>query len=237
MATPPTFVTEYEVTWTSTGASTAKTISVTVDVGDLLVVLGGTEQGGLTLGTPTGGGLTYTSRQAAVPGPTWSTAYIWTAPSASAQTFTLSITNSAQSGEWGYNVLRYSAHGGVGASNNGNVSGAAPSLGLTTTGDNSAIAIFNADWNATDGTSRTWRSVNGAAATEQSYYRNSASYAAYAGRHVDAAAAGAKTVGLSAPTGQKHTTVAVEILGTSSAFTPPPIAQVTREALTRSHYW
>lgn len=223
MATPPTFVAEYEATWTNTAAGASKTVDVTVANGDIIVVLGGSEQGGgVTLGTPTGGGLTYTSRQAAVNGGSWSTAYIWTAPSTSAQTFTLQITCAGgSSGSWGFNVLRFSGHGGVGASSNTNVSGAAPSLGLTTTGNNSAIAIINTDWNAADGTTRTWRTV-GAAATEQTYYRDSSAYAAYVGRHIDAGTAGAKTVGLSAPSGQKYTIAAVEILGTSGTTVSDP---------------
>ena len=52
MPTPPTLVAEYEVAWNST--TSPKTVSVTVAVGDVLVVIGMTENNTTTLATPTG---------------------------------------------------------------------------------------------------------------------------------------------------------------------------------------
>lgn len=230
----PTFVAEYETVWNTT--TTPKTVSVTTAVGDVLVVIGMAEGRLATLGTPTGGtGLTWTLRQevTATPPEDWATAKVWTAVATTAETFNLSIARAGTAQQWGWIAMRWSGSDGVGASSKTNVSGGAPSLGLTTTGDNSAICVGNSDWNAIDGASRTWRTVNGAAATEQAYFRSSTSYALYAGRHNDAGTAGAKTVGLSAPSGQKYSIVAVEVLGTSggSPQTVTPTGIATGAAL------
>lgn len=225
MATPPTFVAEYESTWTNSNFNVAKTADVTVSAGDVLVIFGVTEDNQWLLSTPTGGGLTYTLVQQ-VSAANYTNVYAWTAVSAGAQTFTLSITPNEASGSglWGFNALQWSGSTGFGASNKTNVSGAAPSLGLTVTGANSAIAIGVGDWNAADGTTplRTWRTVNGSAATEQTYFRDAAIYATYVGRHVDAGAAGAKTVGLSAPATMKYSIAAVEVLGASGTTVSDP---------------
>lgn len=222
MATPPTFVGEYESTWTTTSSGTAKTASVTVSTGDLLVIGGVTEQQGVTIGTPTGGGLTYTLRQSTTGLVNYCITYVWTAPCPAGQTFTLSLTSGGGSGLWGWNALQFGSNGGVGASSKTNANNAAPSLGLTTTGDNSAIVCFNGDWNAADGTSRTWRTVNSITPTsgnglERTYFRDSSFYTTYGAYWSDAGATGAKTVGLSAPSTQKYAVVAVEVLGTTSA--------------------
>lgn len=213
----PTFVAEYETSWT--GNSASLTQAITTAVGDTLVLVAAESNGGGTLGTPTdnGPGLTWTLRQSVHVSTSWSDVYIWTATATTAATFNVTVAKTGGSPVWGFNVLRFSGTGGVGASSKTNVSSGAPSLSLTTTGANPAIVVINADWNAVDGASRTWRSVNGTP-TEVTYVRVSAStvtdYAAY---HPDAGTAGAKTVGLSAPAGQKYSIAAVEILaGTSS---------------------
>jgi hypothetical protein len=124
---------------------------------------------------------------------------------------------------FGGGVVAYRDSAGVGASAKVNATGA-PTLSLTTTQADSAVVVANVDWNAVDGTSRTWRSVNGSAATELVYGRSAAHYTAYAGRHANVGAAGIKALGLSAPSGQKYATVAVEVKGSTAA---PPTAEFT----------
>lgn len=234
MATPPTFVAEYESTFSSAGAG-AKTASVTVSAGDILVVVGVTEDGGLyTLGTPSGGGLTYSLQQSVVVS-SYCAVYVWTATSGSSQTFTLSITMSGGTAGWGWNASRWSGSDGVGNSSKTNVASGAPSLALTTAGDNSAIVAVDGDWNAADGASRTWRTINGitpaAGGTgELVYFRDATRYTAYVGYWSDAGTAGSKTTGLSAPSGQKYAIAAVEVKGTASGSgataTPAAVAGV-----------
>lgn len=231
MATPPTFEAEYETAWSVVGAG-AKTSSVTVATGDVLVICGITESNTYTLATPTGGGLTYTLAQSVVVS-NYATCYVWTAVSASSQTFTLSITMAGGTGYWGFNALRFSGSNGVGASSKTNVDGAAPSLGLTTGTDNAAIVVANGDWNAADGGSRTWRTINGITPTsgnglEATYARDASRATFYAARWNDAGTAGSKTTGLSAPSGQRYSIIAVEVQGTAggtgATVTPSTVA-------------
>lgn len=134
---------------------------------------------------------------------------------------TKSVSNAvAGGGVWfGGNALTFSATDGIGASSKTNSSGA-PSLGITTTQDNSAIVVVVGDWNAADGSSRTWRTVNSITPTagngyELTYFRDSSHYALHIAYYPDAGTAGTKTVGLSAPGGQKYSIVALEVLGTA----------------------
>jgi hypothetical protein len=209
----PTFVSESETAWNT--ATSPKTASVTVQNNDRLVVIGATGDASTTLGTPTGGSLTYTLQQSVVV-TNYTTVYVWTATATSATTFSVSITRSGGTANyWGFNVLLYRDSDGFGASSKTNVANGAPSLGLTTSFTDSAIVVINADWSAVDGTTRTWRQVNGASPTEQTYFRDSTMYTVYAARHANAGTAGAKTVGLSAPGSQKYSIAAVEVRGTA----------------------
>lgn len=218
MGTPPTFVAEYETTWNSTAAS--KTASVTVNSGDVLVIYAGTETASsTTLSTPTGGSLTYTLRQS-VAVSNFCAAYAWTAVASSTQTFTFSVARAAGLGWWGADCLRFSNSGGVGTSGKANASGSAPTLNLTTTQDNSAIVMFNGDWNAGDGNGRTWRG----AVSEQSYFFDSSHYTIYGGYLPDAGTQGAKTVGLTSPASQIYSLVAVEVLGLAATSSPKAAA-------------
>lgn len=215
----PTLVATYPSTTTFDTSTATKDVSVTTAAGDLLVIMAISEDNAYSMSTPTGGSLTYTLRQD-VSVASYTRVTCWTAPATGSATFNVSITRAtADAARWGYIVYRYSNHGGVGQSAKTNVSSGAPSLSITTTGANSALVVGNGDWAAADGTSRTWRSVN-VSATETLYYRNTASYTVYQAHHTDTGAAGAKTAGLSAPSGQKYSIVALEVLaagGTSAS--------------------
>jgi hypothetical protein len=220
----PTYVAHYASAWNTT--TSPKTCSVTVAAGDTLVVYAITSDAAATVGTPTGGGLTYTAQQTiAVSSYAWLS--IWTASAGSAQTFTLTATRSGSAFNFGIGVHRYSNVASIGASAKTNASGA-PSLSLTTTAANSAISGASGDWNPVDGAARTWRTAN-VAATETDYAYVSGQYTIYAAVWTDAGAAGAKTVGLSAPTGQKYSIAAVELVGAAggASFTGTGSAALT----------
>lgn len=218
-ATQPTQVEDAQVSsWTTTDASKTATVSG-LRSGDVLVAYGLTEtqSGSITI---SGGGLTWTQRQH-VNASSYARAYAWTATASASGNLTVTFTAGGTSGKaYGGGVVAYRNSGGIGASAKTNVSSGAPSLSLTTTQADSAVVVASADWNAVDGASRTWRTGAGTA-TELTYARNSCCYTAYAARHVNAGSAGAKTVGLSAPSGQKYSIVAVEVKGT----TAPPTTQ------------
>lgn len=211
MPTAPTFVSEYEgPAWNNT--TSPKTSAPTVATGDVLAIIGGTEEQNQTLlNTPTGGGLTYNLQQS-IAVSAFSTAYAWTALAGSGQSFTLSLTDTGATGWWGFNCLRFSGSAGVGASAKNNASGA-PTLDITTQA-NSAIVVIVLDWNALDGTGHVWRTGAGVM-TEQTYFTGT-QYTVYAGFHADSGAAGLKTVGLTAPAGEKFSIIALEILGSST---------------------
>lgn len=224
---PPTFVAEYEATWNA--STSPRTVSVTTAVGDVLVLGGIAENNAKTLATPTGGtGLTWALAQSVIVTDYCAT-YLWTATATTAETFTCSVAATGASQHWGFNVLRWSGSDGIGASAKTNTTGA-PSLALTTTQADSAVCAFVGDWNAVDGTSRTWRTINSSTGTERTYYRDAARYATYANTWLDVGATGSKTTGLSAPTGQQYVIVAVEVKGTGGGASaiPPHLVMATR---------
>lgn len=211
--TPPTFIQEAETAWDNT-TSPKTTASFAVQTGDVLVAFAVVENHGSDI-TISGGSLTWTERQQ-VNVTNYTRVYVWTTTATSSTSITVTFTRGA-SRFFGGNVLTFRGSAGVGASAKTNTTGA-PSLALTTTTDNSAIVCVNGDWNATDGASRIWRTVNSitpssGAGTEPTYFRNSTNYATYGAYYTDAGAAGSKTVGLSAPSGQTYSIVAIEIKG------------------------
>lgn len=217
MATPPTRVL-YATPAVGYGSSASPKTTPTFDVvsGDLLTVIGSGEDSPATLNTPTatGGSITWTLRQSIVVSQ-YCTMYAWTgAVGATATGITVSVTGVA-SRTWSFGVTVWRNHGGVGVTNKANVSGAAPSLTLTGCSANSAIVTGSDDWNAADGTTRTWRTVNGSAMSESLYFRNSLTYTVYSGYAPDSGAAGNITVGLSAPGSQKYSIVGIEVLAAS----------------------
>ena len=215
--------------WNTNAISTASytTPSFSVNSGDTLVAVGVTSDNSVTLTISSSTSVTWTQQQV-VSVASYCYVSLWTAPVTSTGSMTVTVTrSSAQVVLYGVNVLTFSASDGVGASAKTNVSSGAPTLNLTTTQANSAIVVVNADWNSSDGASRTWRS-NAGSLTEQTYFRDSSQYTVYAGYHADAGSVSTYAVGLSAPGSQKYSIAAVEIKGTTSAASPPPNSQMTR---------
>jgi hypothetical protein len=232
IAPSPPFVAEYEnADWAAQTTSRSPTSQVTTAAGDLLVVCAVTSDTSVTLGTPSGGGLTYAIAQEVTTGSRCRVA-VWTAPVVAAQTFTLTLTSGGNAFSWGLNCLRF-ANATVGASAQTNAVNVAPSLNLTTTQDFSAIVLVNGDWAPVDGASRTYRTPSGStAAVEQSYFFGSGNYGAYVAYHANAGVRGSKTIGLTAPTGQTASVVGVEIKGFApERGVPRPIQAVRRSSL------
>ncbi|MBK8184882.1 MAG: hypothetical protein IPK63_19150 [Candidatus Competibacteraceae bacterium] len=215
----PTNIFNGQTTYNS-GGDISKTINVTVQTGDVLIVVGQAE--GYNAATPvaitvSGGGLTWTSLQTvAVNDFGYVILYHATATSNATFDITLTATNAASGYTiyWGGSVKIFRGSDGVGNSVKTNVSSGAPTVNITTTQANSSISVFDNDWNSVDGASRTWRTGAGSF-TETTYFRDPARYTVYSGYHADAGAIGTQTVGLSAPSGQKYSIVAVEVKGTA----------------------
>lgn len=214
----PTFIQEAETTWSQQAGQTKTTGSFTVQAGDVLVAYGMGENETVTLSV-SGGSLTWTLQQSIVL-TGFATMYVWTATvdTNKSMTVTVSKMDAVSIVSFGVNVLTFRGSDGIGASSKENGtdagSGTEPSLNLTTTQANSAIVVANADWNAGDGTSRTWRTGAGTL-TEQTYSLVTGAVTVYGGYHANAGAIGTYAVGLSAPVSQKYSIGAVEVKGSS----------------------
>lgn len=232
MATPPTRVSHNPASTGNYSSSTTPktTASFNVEAGDLLVVMASSEHAGATFGTPSasGGSVTWTLRQTATntPADQWSRTQVWTgAVGATATGITVSLTRAGTAVTWGLSCTVWRGHGGVGVSGNATqASGNAPAVTLAGCSANSAVQCAVNDWNAADGASRTYRTINGSAMTESTYYRNAAAHTVYGGYRLDVGAGGSVVVGLTAPTAQKPSTVGIEILGTTSGSTVNGVA-------------
>jgi hypothetical protein len=197
-----------------------QSVSVTVAVGDVLAFLG-TSETQITWAAPTSTpSLTWTLAQN-VTVASYSGSVIYTATVGAGQAGSYSIScnpTNASAFHWGFTIERWSGSGGVGTSAKTNVASGAPSLALTCAA-NSAVSCVNGDFAALSGT-RTWRTINGITPTSGSgelvYVQDGGAYTAYVAQWSDVGTAGSKTVGLTAPTGQKYAICAVEILGSTS---------------------
>lgn len=222
--TPPTFVAEYESSWSLTG--TPRTVTPTIAASDCLVIGAISANDTAIIGTPTddlASHLTYTLQQT-VQVTDWCFLRVWTAFVSGGQSgsFTLSLPRTGTADTWGFNCLRFSGVNSIGATaqNNG-FDGLGNQKDMTTTGDNSVVVQFAGDWNATDGSTRTWRTVNSIAPSsgngyEKTYQAVGGFYTVYGAYWPDTGAAGTKTFGMTAPTAQKFSLGLVELKGNTA---------------------
>lgn len=205
-----TMVQEAETNWSSTALSKT-TASFNVQVGDVLVAYSSVENGSQAALSISGGSLTWTLRQSVHTGGGDADVSIWTAVANANTAMTVTFTAGNTNVQYGGNVLTFRNSGGVGASSATSAVGG-PNLNLTTTQANSAIVFVSGDWNAVNGSSRTYRTGAGAF-TEQTYSYTNSRYTVYGGYHANAGAIGTYAVGVSAPTGQRFSIAAIEIKG------------------------
>lgn len=214
----PLLVAKYDSVQGTTTLS--KSVTVDVQAGDLLLLFIWADDYTVDLGTPTNSGsaLTWTFG-------TWSTASnygsqdTWSAVCPDARTAMTVSQSVSNSGPWGFTVFVYRNHDGLGAlasargasgASSPAVNSSTPYVALTTTQANSAVVFASTDWNEASG-SPTFRTTAGAV-TSQTIYTATGSNM-YMALHTDVGAVGSKTVGMTAPTGQKWTIVAVEVKG------------------------
>lgn len=245
MATPPTRL-SYNIPSSgnfSTAPASFTTTSFNVTAGDLIVVQSSVgNASSLTSVTPTasGGAVTWTSRASQTAGTVnQSAAYCWTGAVGSTATgITVSLARPYSAGTlfWGISATVFTAHGGVGVAfsgSNGTGSGA-PSVAATCSANSAVVCQIN-DWNAIDGTTRTWRTINSAAESEAAYFRDAAQHTVYGGFRTDTGAAGSITQGLTTPSTMRWVLVGVEILGTGGTATARARnVRTNTPALTRS---
>lgn len=212
----PIFVASYSTTYITNASP--QTVSVTTQPGDILVVYGGSENETNTISTPSGNSISFTLRQSSI-NSGYGNAYLWTGTDLSGGTnWTLSCTQTGGSGHWGFTCVVFRGVSGIGASDKAHSASGNPSLSLTTTQANSALVLFDADWNAQDGTTRTWNTINGVTPDagngyELTYVYENSIWSAFGAYYPDCGIIGTKTLGMSAPANQKWSVVGIEIKG------------------------
>lgn len=207
------FVSVTETVYNTT-TSPKTTASISVNSGDILVAYannGDNSEGDISI---SGGGLTWTQQQHVLVS-NFPEVWLWTTTATSTTSITVSFTQAATASNYGGSVLVFrNSVGGVGATSQTTNASGAPSLSLTTAGNNSMVVCVSVDWNAL-ATSRTWRTVNSVTPTsgsgETTYQQIGVSFTTYAAYWSNAGTAGANSYGLTAPTGQKYSIATVEI--------------------------
>lgn len=220
------FLNKYETLFNNTGT---KTLVPTTAVGDVFVIIGADDTNGTVtpFTTPSGTGLTVTSRQAINNHASANDLQVWTAVVTSGGTPTVSCTNSAGF-DWAFVMYRYSGVNAVGASV-GAPNNSTGNINLTTSVDNAAVILAMNDFSA--GTAPTYLTTAGAFTTE-SHLQIAAAGSLDAGHYINAGLAGVKNVGASAPT-STWTIVAIELQPSIPVAVPPP-SLIVNKALRRS---
>lgn len=229
---PPTLVTSAQTANWFNQATSKTTAGFDALTGDLLVAFGGTEDADtISISTPTnsGAGLTwtaFTNSPANLTDYSWVGMW-WAVVDTDRTGMTVTFTRSGANSTYGGAVAVIRDHNGVtAAAAKSNATSGAPSIAITTASDNSMVVCAAGDWNAADGTTRTWRTINSITPASGSgeivYQRNSSFATYYMAAWSDAGAAGAKTAGLTAPTGQKWEGLAVEVLAAAGGGAAAP---------------
>lgn len=212
----PTFVAQYATAFnTNTNPKTAMS-AVAITSGDVLVAVEVKENNLYNIAVTENGGASFLSQRLIdISDYTEVAAYTYIAPSS--ETITVTFTSNSTY-KFGGNVIRFSGASGIGASSKANAYSGSPSVSITTTQANSAIVVVVGDWNSALGT-QTFTSNGGAGSPTllTGYPGSGFTYGVGIAYYPDAGTAGAKTVGMSEPTGQKWAIIAVEVKGTAGA--------------------
>jgi hypothetical protein len=228
----PTFVTSVNTSTWAQAFGSALTMSLTTQVGDLIVVIGTLKSHIDGLVVSDSATNTYTQRADVAVDSSHAELYIWTATASTAASVTISVSRGAGTeGDdgivFGATAYQFRSAGGVGAVVSGSGTGTAPSVNLTTTGANSAAVMFIGDRAATALTSQTYRSNAGTftqrtAAVAQNNDTLANEYCVYHGYHADSGATGTYAIGMTAPASQTWTLAAIEVLGSGSSQSQAP---------------
>lgn len=242
----PTFDLERaETTWNTGLALTKVSSAFTPSNNSVLVAMfaaSDTTGGGTPMTTFafSGGSLTWTQRAFALHTGTGCPIQASTAPVTTGASMTVTGTmNATGPPDWGFDVLEWSSYTAVGnAVANAAVTTNTPSIAITTTAANSAIMLLLADWGANAWTARTWLQPSGSSAFVETATAQTVSgqYSTVGGYYPDMGAAGAKTIGLSAPTTGTWSMAAVEITGTGTTA-PVPVRRRQIVPVMRAAGW
>lgn len=232
----PTFVQSYVVTLSALTTAALVTPSFTPGNGEVIVIKAVGADKLMTWGSlPTGGSLTYTSRQS-VSTANFCSLALWTAVvGASPGSMTVSVTPSGNANWHSMVVERWSNAAlattpATATPTTG--SGSGPSSVVTTTAANSVVSWADGDWSATSPATKAYRS----SATEDGIHDGSTSqYVAYYA-YQSAVSVGAQTIGLTAPT-QTWSMLGVEVKSSGAAVAQPSLPYYSNVARNRAALW
>lgn len=214
----PTFVTSSAATVVAGAIATA---SISWTSGDIVVVLGMTEDNSVVYSTPTtaGSGLTFS----AISGSPTNTAsrckgYAWSATASASGSGTIQATASGGASLRGMIVaFVFSGSTGIGGTAFSASLGATTTQSLTRTGANSHVVQIWGDWNAVNDTAVTWNNSG----TQVDVQFTSGAFTEFSGRWGDQGSSGTTSYGFTAHAGGgDFTAITLEILGTASASLP-----------------
>jgi len=195
-------------TWAARASSPETTASLTWSAGDLVIVVGATEDSTVTLSTPTATGLTFTLVTSYTGG--GCNVYIWKATAASSGSGAISstYTNSRAVGLRAYAI---SGHNGTGATGAGRAAAGVLTRSLTRTGANSGVVGVLGEFNATNDTAVTASPATNGTVDDAAFTSGAATL--YSARWTDQGTAGATSYGIGSFSGTADMSIAVvEIL-------------------------
>jgi len=215
---------DYQESDYSDTATNEVSASITWSAGDVIVVLGMTENNTRDMGLPTATGLTF----AAVAGTPTNTAnsckgYAWTATAGSSGSGAVTSVKSHPVSAGGLSVFVFSGSDGLGGTSISAALGSTTTQSLTRTGTNSHVVQIWGDWNAVNDTTVTW-TPSGQTQREATFVSGAATF--FAASWGDQGASGATSYGFSGFAGGDMTAITLEVLGTtgggSTSLPPQP---------------
>lgn len=232
----PTFIASYNTNYGSN--STPRTLSVTTQAGDLVVVYAGSENSHISFASLSGNGISFAQHQSVYDGGigSWANAAIWSGIDTTGGTnWTLTLAAGGSGEAFGVTAIVF-RNAAAGASTSAAVD--SPGVGgyaqvpLTTTSPSSAVVVFSADWYVDSLYEPTWNTINSVTPTsgngyQLTYYRSGGIYIAQGAYYPDTGAAGANNYGYYTAYQKKYSIVALEIKGTFGASTPATAAWLT----------
>jgi hypothetical protein len=205
----PVLVEYQQSTWTGLSAASEVTAVVTWQTGDVILVLGVTEDQPRTLGLPTATGLTFTSIQEGDKAGSCHT-YAWRATAGANGSSAITSTTDGASAARGLSAFVYRGHGGVGASVKNSVTDATSVVSLSRSGANSAVAWCCGDFTAsTDVTV----AATPAGGTQRVAVTESTRATFFVFDWGDQGAVTTTNFGITGASGSNHFMIAVEVLG------------------------
>lgn len=208
----PTFGDIEASAWAARSSANEVTDTITWAAGDLILVIGGTEDTGATLNTPTATGLTF-ALVTSTAGNSNTRTYLWSATAGSSGSSAVTATPAA-GGTAARGIVAFVVSGSDGLGDTGTITGStAKTISLTREGDNSAVIATFWDWNAVNDTAVTPAPASGGT-VDQAVFTSGAT-TGYCLHWTDQGAAGTAAYGLADHTGTVDMGgIAAEILGT-----------------------